>query len=87
MSFRAVSITVVDPVGQPWRSADMGAVVEVSGFDDPKVAEIIKTLRKIRADKPLGLWDATREMIMVELSNTKRWTGPASRRRRRSVLC
>jgi len=47
------------------------AVVEVQGFDDPKVTEIIARLRDLRAANPLGPWDAAREAIKAESANRK----------------
>ena len=47
------------------------AVVEVTGFEDPKVAQIIARLRKSCAENPLAPWDAAHDAIVAEWANRK----------------
>jgi hypothetical protein len=47
------------------------AAVEVTGFEDPKVAQIISRLRKYRAENPLAPWDAAHDAIKAEWANRK----------------
>jgi hypothetical protein len=61
----------------PWKIArsqiafmpDHVVIVPVQGMEDPKVADLIARLRKIRAAQPLGLWEAARRGMAVEVAN------------------
>jgi hypothetical protein len=49
----------------------LGAVVEVTGIEDPKAAKIIAQLRKFRAENPLAPWDVAHDAIVADWANRK----------------
>jgi hypothetical protein len=59
--------------GQALYSFDksLGAVVEVTGIEDPKAAKIIEQLRKDRTKWPLAPWDAAHDAIKAEWASRK----------------
>jgi hypothetical protein len=50
---------------------DEWPILEVTGFDDPKVTDILSRMRKILATEPLKHWQAARQALVVERGNSQ----------------